>query len=478
MKILLTTLNSKYVHSNLALKYLYTNMIDGGYPKEMITLQEFTINNEEDYIFGEIVRGGFDILCISCYIWNIDKTLTICENIKKANPKVKIILGGPEVSYDSDLFLRMHPYIDSIAPGEQKNLPFPYKYLEPEKDKVIYYESMRGCPFKCSYCLSSDDKAVECLPLSRVLEELDFFLSHNVKQVKFIDRTFNFDSKRAIAVIEHLKSNDNGITNFHLEMSPEIITEELIASLKTARKDLFQLEMGIQSTNKQTLQEINRVSHFAKARKNIQKILEVGNIHIHLDLIAGLPLETYESFQMSFNDVYKIKPDNLQLGFLKMIKGTPIRGQVSDHGYIYRSNAPYEVIANQYITAGELLELKKVEHVLDLFYNRGGFHNTLDFCVQGIKEPPFRFFNELADYFYANGCQHRSWKKEDLYKILHEFIVQRAAYSSANLQKLWAGKDLVAEIKKLIFTDMVATLNEDAVKRQIKKHPFLEGKNA
>lgn len=474
MKILLTTLNAKHIHSNLALKYLYTSLVDSGFPRESLTLSEFTINQEEDYIFGEIVGGEYDIICASCYIWNIDKILRICENVKKASPGTRIILGGPEVSFDTELLLAANPFIEAVASGVLTNSPFPYKYLDPEPDKIIYYESMRGCPFACSYCLSSIDKAIECLPLDRVFAELSFFLERKVKQVKFIDRTFNFDRERAGKMIDFLKENDNGITNFHFEMCAEIMTGSMIEKLSSARKGLFQLEIGIQSTNKLTLAACQRNADFAAARKNILLLMQAQNIHMHLDLIAGLPIETYESFQVSFNDVYKLKPHHLQLGFLKLLKGSLIREQCREHEYQFQSRAPYEVISNAYITAKELLALKKTEKVLDLFYNRGGFAKTLLFCIEGLSEPPFHFFQELADYFYENGYHHQPLKKEELYRIFHQFIGQRDEYESEGLQRIWQGKDIKKEIHHLVFIDMTETLNEDAVKRLLRKYPFLE----
>lgn len=474
MRILLTTLNAKFIHSNLALKYLYTNLIDSGFPRENVTLREFTINNDEDYIFGEIMRGAYDILCLSCYIWNIDRTISLCGNIKKADPQIRIILGGPEVSFDADELLAAHPFIDAIAPGELTDMPFPYKYLEPEPDKIVYYESMRGCPFLCSYCLSSINHSITSLPLARVLDELSFFVERHVKQVKFIDRTFNYDAQRAEQIIRYLSAKDNGVTNFHFEMSAELLTDGLLQALSESRKGLFQLEIGIQSTNRLTLAACNRRADFAKARRNILRLTESGHVHVHLDLIAGLPLETYESFQVSFNDVYRLKPDNLQMGFLKLLKGSPIREQSGEHGYRFRAAPPYEVISNTYITALELLELKKTETVLDLFYNRGGFRKTLLFCIEGLREAPFQFFKALADYFYESGYQNCSQKKEELYRILHEFILQRDEYESENLQRLWRGKDIKREIAGLIIADLKDTMNEDAVKRLLRKYPFLE----
>ena len=359
MKILLTTLNAKYVHSNLALKYL-TRVAEK--TDLDVSTREFTINNEMGYIFTEILRNNYDMICFSCYIWNIEKIKELCETLKQADSSLIIALGGPEVSYDANHFLQENSWADMILRGEgeipmadlsrelmatksdfsqirgityRKNgkifenpdaplpdmdeVPFPYKE-EPARDKVIYYESSRGCPYRCSYCLSSIEKTIRPRSLEKTLSELDYFIQRNVKQVKFIDRTFNFNEDRSYRIWEYLIKNDNGITNFHFEICGNLLTDRQIELLATARKGLFQFEIGIQSTNPDVLRAVNRRPVVDKLFSNICKVRDLGNIHLHVDLIAGLPFEDYKSFGKSFDDVYRLHAENLQLGFLKVLK--------------------------------------------------------------------------------------------------------------------------------------------------------------
>lgn len=495
MKILLTTLNSKYVHSNLALKYLYASAEKS---RNSIDIMEFTINNEEDYIFTELLRKGYDVICFSCYIWNVEKTLSLAENLKKAKPDLKILLGGPEVSFDVIPFMSQHKFIDFIISGEGEaafaeltetllsdtqefekirgltyrmfgkiyvnppppllsfeSIPFPYLNLVCEEDKVMYYESSRGCPFQCSYCLSSVDRKVRVLSMERVRSDLGYFIYKRVKQVKFIDRTFNWDGRRCYEIMKYLIACDNGVTNFHFELCGDLLDEDLLHLLKTARPGLFQFEIGVQSTNERALRACNRKSDFEKLAENVKRLRELGNIHLHLDLIAGLPYEDYPSFQKSFNDVYALKGHQLQLGFLKLIKGAPIREQVEEHGYIYRGQAPYEIISNKYMSALSLIRLKKIENLLDLYYNRGGFHRTLDFAIENLAETPFQFYEELADYYYLKGFQHKSHKKEDLYRIFLLYAGWKERFTP----------NMKDQIKELLLLDMRDTLNPEAIKK-------------
>ncbi|MDY6038808.1 MAG: DUF4080 domain-containing protein [Eubacterium sp.] len=506
MRILLTTLNSKYVHSNLALKYLYGVSMGSGLD---ISLQEFTINNEWDYVYGEIVRGGYDLICFSCYIWNIEEIKTLAREIKKACPNTKILLGGPEVSYETESLMLQNPWIDFVIRGEGEtaffefckylvlkgeeadlsedapqfqgikslsrrlngeiisnesasavnlnNIPFPYQYLELEKDKVIYYETVRGCPYRCSYCLSSLDKGMRTLDKSNVERQLRYFLTNHVKQVKFLDRTFNFSEKRAYDIWKFIIDNDNGITNFHFEICGELLTDEQINLLRRARKGLLQFEIGVQTTNPITLKAIGRSTDIDRLMSNIQKLQALGNIHIHLDLIAGLPHESYHSFARSFNRVFAARPDMLQLGFLKLLKGTKIYEERSKHGYIWRDSAPYEVISNIYISSGEIVRLKMIEKVLDLYYNRGGFCESLEYLEASLSSSSFDFYETLADFFYKNGFQKRSHRKEDVYRILYRFVCENSDKISIN------------DAKELIEKDLIKTMNEDAVKKFMKK---------
>lgn len=523
MKVLLTTLNSKYIHSSPALKYLYSAAENSG---AFIDVREFTINNEEDYIYGELLSKHWDVVCFSCYIWNIEKTLYIAENMKKARPDVKVLLGGPEVSFDSALLMQKHPFIDYVIRGEGEepfpmimklfsefgsadsefctniardifeygleDIPnlvyrcrghiyenrekapqafekseFPYKYFPIPEDKIVYYESSRGCPFRCAYCLSSIEKSMRPLPLDRVFSELSYFIHSRIKQVKFIDRTFNYDSKRACAILKYLIDNDNGVTNFHFEICSDLLDDETLSLIAKARKGLFQFEIGVQSTNTKTLEAINRGGTLEKTINMARRLTEIGNSEVHVDLIAGLPYEGYDSFKKSFNDVYVIGADMFALGFLKLLKGTAMRDEAEKYGYIYREKAPYEVIANEFITAEELVRLKKIETVLDLYFNRKGFARTVEYFIAVHFDTPFDFYESLADFYYAKGYQHASHRKEDLYRILGAFAKTFEGDGFDGCEESGGGT-IENRVRELLMEDMKDTLNFDAVKKFVK----------
>ncbi len=505
-KVLLTSLNSKYVHSNLALKYLY---MAGKDACPGLEIREFTINNSRDYIFNELVMGDYDAVCFSCYIWNIEKTTELAADLKKAKPQVSILFGGPEVSYDSAEFMQKNAFLDFLIYGEgedvfanwcaafenggdysavnglvyrgggsgvcgadsdgipgascgnvvvapqQKALNFgesgfPYSEFPCEGDKVIYYEASRGCPFNCSYCISSLDRRIRELPVERVKSDLAHFLAQNVKQVKFLDRTFNWDRKRSLELFRFLIDNDNGKTNFHFEVCADLLDDEIFETLKEARHDLFQFEIGIQSTHGPTLEAVNRSTNVEKVKENVLRLLELGNAHIHVDLIAGLPYEDYATFRKSFNDVYGLGADNLQLGFLKLLKGTQIREQAEQFNYQFMDKAPYQVISNEFISAMELSRLKQIEEVLDLYNNRGGFKASLAYAIDTMGATAFDFYEKFSEYFYREGHQHRSHKKEDLYRIFYAFGQENG---------------LGEQLTVLLEQDLEATMNFDAVKK-------------
>lgn len=474
MRILLTTLNSKYIHSNLALKYLY---MAGVKYCPGLEITEFTINNSDDYIYTELMRHEYDVICFSCYVWNIEKTKYLCENLKKARPELKIILGGPEVSFECESFLEENPYIDALMFGEGEvtfrllacaleygvpkfpdirglayragdrvfvnepmepvtfdQLPFPYEGLPLDDDKVIYYESSRGCPYGCTYCMSSVDSCLRVLPIERVKEELKYFIYKDVKQVKFIDRTFNWSESRAVEIMEYLMEMDNGITNFHFELCGSLVGEKFLETADRARPDLFQFEIGVQSTNPLTQQAVNRNEDSGKALENIRKLYEMGGAHIHVDLIAGLPYEDMKSFRKSFDDLYKVGADAIQVGFLKLLKGTPIRSEEDMYGYEFRKLAPYEFISNRFMSSRDVIVIKQLETVLDLFYNRGGFEITLEKCIADDISP-FDFYVELSDYYYLKGYQHRNHSKDDLYRIMHGFLSWKARYYKIDMEE-------------------------------------------
>ncbi len=476
MKILLTTLNSKYIQTNLALRYLYEAAYEY---QQYIQLKEFTINQEESYIYNEIIRDNYDIICISSYIWNTTKVMDLVSNIKKVRNTI-VILGGPEVSFDSEELIIRHPYIDYIIRGEGEktfynilrwlvskkgcrdeikgitflsgnhtistpdnapvqnldDLPFPYKHFEPEKDRIIYYETSRGCCFNCSYCLSSVDKGVRYFPLDRVKAELMYFIKKEVAQVKFVDRTFNVNTERCLEIIKHIKKIDRGKTNFHFEINGDLLNQDILNELRNARKDLFQLEIGVQSTSKKVLYAVNRKTDFQKLSRNVQIIRNYNNVHLHLDLIAGLPFEDYNTFKKSFNDVFSLNPHNLQLGFLKLLKGSRIRQEASTHLYCFREKEPYEILSNKYITATELVKLKMIEDILEKYFNRSRFKATLKFMIDNCFDDPFSFFNELAEYWWEKGHHHISQSRDSLYWILSDFYTNKGFSDTAVFSEL------------------------------------------
>ena len=468
MKILLTALNSQYVHSNPAIRYIYTVMADT--PDE-VKIREFTINNDPAYIFGELVRANCDMVCFSCYVWNIEQIKALGSDLKKACPRVRICLGGPEVSAEAHIFARENPWVDYIICGEGEYsfyrlaevlraedgrdgadglmtvpglvyrhegriyinpqmepmdfnaIPFLYSLLPCEEDKVIYYESARGCPFRCSYCLSCIDKSVRPLALERVKRDLRYFLYKKVMQVKFVDRTFNYDEKRACEIVSFILANDNGVTNFHFEICADLVSQRLYELLAKARPGLFQLEIGIQSANPDTLRAVDRNENVYPVLYNAERLAALPNVHVHVDLIAGLPFETYEIFRRSFNKVYDLGAEAFQLGFLKVLRGAPLAAEKSDYGIVCRDRAPYEIIADNWMTAEELVRLKTIENVLNIYYNRGGFGRTLALLRQRLALTPFDLFERLAGFYYDGGFQHKNRKKEEQYRIMRRFAL-------------------------------------------------------
>ena len=513
MKILLTTLNSKYVHSNLALKYLYT-VVASEYSD--MEIREFTINNEYDYVYTELVRANYDMVCFSCYIWNVEQTKRLAADLKKAKPEMLICIGGPEVTYRGPQFAQENPWADFIICGEgeysfyrlcqvlhERNrlfhtvpgliyrneekiyvnaqiepmdfnkLPFPYSMLECEPDKVVYYESTRGCPFRCSYCLSSIDKSIRALDMDRVKADLGYFLFKKVMQVKFIDRTFNYDRERAYELFKYIIDNDNGITNFHFEICGDLLDAKTLKLLASARKGLFQMEIGIQSTNPQTLAAVNRKENVYPLLYNVERLIELGNIHTHVDLIAGLPYETYEIFERSFNKVYALQADALQLGFLKVLAGTKIAEEAERHGIVHRSYAPYEVISTDYITSGELAKLKMIENMLDIYYNRGGFEKSVDYLIGLLGKGAFGFYEDLAAFYYEQGFQHRDRKKEDQYRILLAYGKQAAAKCKITAvdeqERMMQREKMQQEVENRLLEDCQKAMNPEIFKRFMRK---------
>ena len=464
MKVLLAAINAKYIHSNLAVFSLkkYAQKYE-----DYIVLGEYTINQYCDEILQDLFKQQPDILIFSCYIWNIDMVKAIAREMKKLCPKLPIWVGGPEVSYEVTAFLQQNPYIDGVMVGEGEEtflelmdyyigrmgsldqidgivyrkdtdeilvnsprmpmelnrIPFPYEDLHAFEHKILYYETSRGCPFSCSYCLSSIEKGVRLRSMELVEQELQFFLDHKVPQVKFIDRTFNCNPQHAMAIWRYLLEHDNGITNFHFEISADILTEEELEILGQMRVGLVQLEIGVQSTHAETIEAIHRTMKLDKLTDSVKKVKHFGNIHQHLDLIAGLPYENYEIFRSSFNEVYAMEPDQLQLGFLKVLKGSKMYQERELHAITYKDYAPYEVLATKWLPFADVLRLKRVEDMVETYYNSGQFTHSLRYLMHHAKSP-FDFYQALGDFYEEReilGLQHARIAR---YDILLEFVEQ------------------------------------------------------
>ena len=457
MKFLLTAINAKYIHSNLAVYSLRAAALAAAPASDKhepfsVELAEFTINQRTEEILRDIFLRKPDVLLFSCYIWNIVYVRELAENCKKIMPEVPVWLGGPEVSYDAEKFLRENPAADGILCGEGEEtfrllaecyaagqadtehlaeipglvfrepvesaarpirvntpaplpdlsaLPFPYGELAEFENRIIYYESSRGCPFSCSYCLSSIEKSVRFRDIEKVCRELQFFLDRRVPQVKFVDRTFNCRKSHAMAVWSYILEHDNGITNFHFEIEAELLDEEELALLERMRPGLVQLEIGVQSANRETLKAVRRSTDLEQLRSVVERIRDGKNIHQHLDLIAGLPFEDYESFGHSFDQVFALKPEQLQLGFLKVLKGAPMYEEARKYGIAYRSQPPYEVLFTPWLPFSDILRLKMIEEMVEIYYNSHQFGMTLGQLIPRFSSA-FAFFEQLALYYERN----------------------------------------------------------------------------
>ena len=473
MKVLLTAVNAKYIHSNLAIYSMKAYAEQKGCPGAEIQLAEYTINQQQDGILRGIYEEKPDLLCFSCYIWNISFVRELIRDVKKILPKTRIWVGGPEVSYDAEDFLKEMPQVTGVIcgegeetfaevvrtyaqwekqeqePGKLADVPgivyrdgeklvftgnrdilnmdelvFPYENLSLFEHKIIYYESSRGCPFSCSYCLSSIDKKLRFRSVSLVKKELQFFLDHQVPQVKFVDRTFNCKKEHAMEIWKYIKEHDNGITNFHFEIAADLLTEEEIGLIAAMRPGLIQLEIGVQSTNERTLQEIRRKTSFQEICKKVRAVAEGENVHQHLDLIAGLPYEDYKSFQKSFCDVYALRPQQLQLGFLKVLKGAYMEEMADAYGCVYKSKEPYEVLKTKWLTYGEISRLKGIEEMTEVYYNSGQFFYTLEALVKEFPDA-FTMYEELADFYKRKGYFAVSHARISRYEILREFLQEK-----------------------------------------------------
>ena len=462
MKILLAACNAKYIHSNLAVYDLQAYAAEYA---DHIVLKEYTINQQKDDIMRDIYLEHPDVVCVSCYIWNVSFVKELMADLTKILPDADFWAGGPEVSYDAEKFLTENPEFKGVMVGEgeetfrelagyyvEKNpqdlkdmtgicykdgekiihngwrqimdlssIPFIYKDLSDFKNRIIYYESSRGCPFSCSYCLSSIDKKLRFRDTEMVKKELQFFIDNKVPQVKFVDRTFNCKHDHAMAIWKYINEHDNGVTNFHFEISADLLREEELQEMSTMRPGLIQLEIGVQSTNPDTIKAIHRTMDFEKLKGIVDRIHSFGNIHQHLDLIAGLPYEDYDSFRHSFNDVYALKPQQLQLGFLKVLKGSHMMEMCQEYGIVYKTREPYEVLSTKWLDYDHVLKLKTVENMVEVYYNSGQFQNTLEY-LEGFFPDAFSIYERLGNFYMEKGYGDVSHTRMRRYEILLEFL--------------------------------------------------------
>lgn len=461
MKILLVALDSKFIHVNLAVRYL--RKYSSEYP---IVIKEFTINQKIEYILDEILAEDADLICFSCYIWNIDYINEISYILKTTKNRAKILYGGPEVSFEIKKTMEENPFVDYIVFGEGEvtfreflgeiqntnpnlygirglafkengqivinesrklidnldTLNFPYALDDNFTNKIIYYESSRGCPFNCSFCLSSIDKKMRVFSIERVKRDLKILLNTKARQIKFVDRTFNADYKRSMEIMDYIVENNKNNMKIHLEITGDIINNEFLNYIANLPVDMFQFEIGVQSLNDDTLKEINRYVDKDSLYHVVKEIGKNNKVHMHLDLIAGLPYEGYEIFKKSFDETYKLNAEKIQLGFLKVLKGTQIYRDRDKHKIKYRKKAPYEVVSTKYITLKELLKLKRIEDLVEKYYNEKYFENSLNHIIGKVfPDSPFSFYESFSEYWREKDLYNKAHSRKKLYKILYDY---------------------------------------------------------
>lgn len=479
MNILLTAINAKYIHSNLAVYSLraYAAGKCEKY-KEEIGIAEYTINQPLDQILMDLYKRKPEVLCFSCYLWNIEYVEQLVAELGKIMPQTDIWLGGPEVSYHASHMLEQFPQVYGIMRGEGEEtflelaefyynnsgksleqcekvqrlkeivgitfrdgeeiietadrsvmdlskVPFVYEDLDVFKNKIIYYESSRGCPFSCSYCLSSIDKCLRFRDLELVKKELQFFIDHEIPQVKFVDRTFNCKHSHSMEIWSYIKEHDKGKTNFHFEVAADLLNEEELNLISTMRPGLIQLEIGVQSTNEQTIKEIHRTMKFSQVTEVVNRVHAAKNIHQHLDLIAGLPFEDYNSFHKSFCDVYALRPEQLQLGFLKVLKGSYMEEKTKDYELLYQNRPPYEVLSTKWLPYSDVIRLKGLEEMVEVYYNSRQFEHTMELLEQVFGDA-FVMFEEMSNYYEEHGYYGVNHNRVARYEILYAFIKEVA----------------------------------------------------
>ncbi len=490
MKILLTTLNSKFIHSNLAIRYLKE------YVKDIadIEIMEFTINQPMEQILSAIYKASPELIGFSTYIWNVNEILQISEALKTIKPELKILLGGPEVSFDGVRLMEKNKFIDYIVYGEGEEtfremlqaeylcdvkglifrnreevvinppreqienldiIPSPYEKVGDEfKNKIVYYESSRGCPFNCEFCLSSTIKGVRFFSIDRVKRDIKTLVESGVSQVKFVDRTFNAHKGYSREIMDYIMELNPENINFHFEVTAHLIDDETLEYLKKPKEGLFQFEIGVQSTNPQTIISIGRVTDFEKLKQVTINIKKNRNIHQHLDLIAGLPYEDYKSFANSFNDVYSIRPEKLQLGFLKLLKGSGLRIDERKYGYKYLNKPPYELLESNWLDYGDILRLKGIENLVEKYYNEGYFLHSLEFIIRNFFKSYFEFYEDFANYWETNGLNEVSHSRNGLYQILLDYYIKRRFGLEDYFMEI-VKLDYISNNKKLTFPNPI-----------------------
>ena len=440
----LVAINSQYVHSNLAVRMLKAQL-----PQPEVSWMEANVNQQEQWILQELLKGDPQLLCFSCYIWNIQTVLRLCEDVRAIRPEIRLMLGGPEVSHGAKAWLAAHPQVDLIVCGEgEERLPqvlcaleagrsllglpgvvyrsetgqidgdetpqivmdfaaLPFVYADPTllplKGQIVYYESSRGCPFSCAYCLSgSGGRRVRTRSVQQVQEELAVLYRHGVKLVKFVDRTFNANAARAAQILSFAMKH-TGDMRIHFEVGADLLDAQTLALLQRAPKGKIQLEAGVQSCNVRTLRSVVRKTDLPALTRNVQAVLQNQNVHLHLDLIAGLPFENITSFAQSFDTVYAMQPHQLQLGFLKVLRGSPLWEQAQQYGLQFRSYPPYEVLQTPWLQHGDVLQLKRVEEAVERYYNSARARRSLDFLMRERFDSPFALFAALSQYLMQTG---------------------------------------------------------------------------
>ena len=555
MDILLTAINAKYIHSNLAVYSLraYAAGKCERY-KEEIGIAEYTINQPLDQILMDLYKRKPEVLCFSCYLWNIEYVEQLITELGKIMPQTDIWLGGPEVSYHASHMLEQFPQVYGIMRGEGEEtflelaefyhnnsgkkpeqcekvqrlkeivgitfrdgeeiietadrnvmdlskVPFVYEDLDVFKNKIIYYESSRGCPFSCSYCLSSIDKCLRFRDLELVKKELQFFIDHEIPQVKFVDRTFNCKHSHSMEIWSYIKEHDKGKTNFQCEVAADLLNDEELNLISTMRPGLIQLEIGVQSTNEQTIKEIHRTMKFSQVTEVVNRVHAAKNIHQHLDLIAGLPFEDYNSFHKSFCDVYALRPEQLQLGFLKVLKGSYMEEKTKDYELLYQNRPPYEVLSTKWLPYSDVIRLKGLEEMVEVYYNSRQFEHTMELLEQVFGDS-FVMFEEMSNYYEEHGYYGVNHNRVARYEILYAFIKEVALvqyetllteeqfrqtlvmdlYLRENMKNrpAFAGDSLVSKVVERTFYDTEAEEHqylkgyEKYDKRQLRKMTHLE----